>query len=205
MIHSRNLRTALVLTGCMVMVGVANGCATKGYVKKQVAALETRVNEEDTNIRTDVARTGTQAELARSMALGNVDFRTAEQFVIDFEFDSAELSPDARTTLDQVTSTVGEHPNYVVDLVGHACTIGDEGYNEYLSQRRANAVLHYLVQTGPGPVGRYAIVGLGESLPIMTAGMEDHESSRRVEINVLEAVEPGTGSSKSTISLAEPR
>jgi hypothetical protein len=49
-------------------------------------------------------------------------------------------------------------------------------------------------------VGRYAIVGFGETAPIMDAGMEDHEGSRRVEITLLEKVEPG---SKSVISQAD--
>jgi len=181
-------------------MGTANGCATKGYVKKQVAELETRVNEDQSEIRSDVTKTGTVAESGRMMALGNVDYRTAEQFTVNFEFDSAALLPETQSTLEQVTTAVQQHMNYVVDLVGHADTIGDENYNEELSRRRANAVLHYLVQNGPGPVGRYAIVGFGETAPIMDAGMEDHEGSRRVEITLLEKVEPG---SKSVISQAD--
>jgi len=211
MLHSRNLRTALILAGSIVVIGVASGCATKSYVRKQVAELGNRVDSENTEMRSEIARTGTVAEnadaeaaRARMMALGNVDYRAAEQLAVEFDFDSAELSPDARMTLDQVTSTVNEHPNYIVDLLGHACTIGPESYNEELSRRRANAVLHYLVQNGPGPVARYAIVGLGESLPVVEGGTEDHTASRRVEINVLELVEAGTLGTKPAISQADP-
>ncbi|HET9887834.1 MAG TPA: OmpA family protein [bacterium] len=200
MLHSKNLRAILVLAVFTVVMGTANGCATKGYVKKQVAELETRVNEDNGEIRTDMTKMGTVAESGRMMALGNVDYRTAEQFTVNFEFDSAALLPETQSTLEQVTSAVQQHPNYVVDLVGHADTIGDENYNEELSRRRANAVLHYLVQNGPGPVGRYAIVGFGETAPIMDAGIEDHDGSRRVEITLLEKVEPG---SKSVISQAD--
>jgi outer membrane protein OmpA-like peptidoglycan-associated protein len=200
MLHSKNLRAVLVLAVFTVVMGTANGCATKGYVKKQVAELETRVNEDNGEIRGDLTKMGTVAESGRMMALGNVDYRTAEQFTVNFEFDSAALLPETQSTLEQVTSAVQQHPNYVVDLVGHADTIGDENYNEELSRRRANAVLHYLVQNGPGPVGRYAIVGFGETAPIMDAGIEDHDGSRRVEITLLEKVEPG---SKSVISQAD--
>lgn len=200
MLQSRNLPTALVLAGLTLMMGVANGCATKSYVKKQVAELEGRVNEDNAEIRTDVAHTGEVAESSRMMALGNVDYRTAEQVVVTFDFDSAELTPDAQSTLDQVTGTVQQHPNYVADVVGYACTIGPDSYNEELSRRRANAVLHYLVQNGQGPVGRYALVGFGETAPVMVGGDEDHEASRRVEITLLEKVEPG---SKSVISQAD--
>jgi len=198
--HSRNLHMALVLAGLTMMMAVANGCATKSYVKKQVAELEGRVNEDNTEIRTDVAHTGEIAESSRMMALGNVDYRTAEQFVVTFDYDSAELSPDAQSSLDQVTSAVQQHPNYVADVVGYACTIGPDAYNEELSRRRANAVLHYLVQNGQGPVGRYALVGFGETAPVMVAGDEDHEASRRVEVTLLEKVEPAN---KAVISQAD--
>jgi outer membrane protein OmpA-like peptidoglycan-associated protein len=212
MLQFINLRTAFVLAGSILMIGIASGCATKSYVRKQVGELSTRVDSENTEMRSDLSRTGTLAEKAESeaarsrlLALGNVDYRTAEEFTVEFEFDSAELTPDARMTLDQVTSTVKEHPNYIVDLLGHACTIGPESYNEELSRRRANAVQHYLVQNGPGPVGRYAIVGLGESAPVLEGGSEDHTASRRVEIDVLERVDSGSTGTKRVISQASPR
>lgn len=208
--NSRNLRAA-VLAGAAVMLGVAGGCATKSYVRERVGELSTRVDSEHAGMRSDITRTGSLAENAsaeasrsRMLALGNVDYRTTEQFAVTFAFDSAELTSDARMTLDRVTSTVHEHPNYIVDLLGHACTIGPESYNEELSRRRASAVLHYLVQNGPGPVGRYAIVGLGESLPVVAGGGEDHEASRRVEVSLLERVEPGTAGSEPVISQADP-
>jgi outer membrane protein OmpA-like peptidoglycan-associated protein len=209
--HSRNGRAVAVLIGAAVVLGLASGCATKSYVRDRVAELGNRVDSENAGIRTDLSRTGTLAENAsteaarsRMLALGNVDYRTTEQYAVTFGFDSAELTSDARMTLDQVTSTVHEHPNYIVDLLGHACTIGPESYNEELSRRRASAVLHYLVQHGPGPVGRYAIVGLGESLPVVAGGSEDHTASRRVEISLLERVDPGSGGSKPVISQADP-
>jgi outer membrane protein OmpA-like peptidoglycan-associated protein len=185
-------------------MSVANGCATKSYVRKQVAELETRVNVDQAEIRSDVAETGAAAENSRMMALGHVDYKTAEQFAVTFDYDSAELTDDAQMTLDQVNSAVQAHPNYMVDLLGHTCTIGPDSYNEELSRRRANAVLHYLVQHGQGPVGRYAIVGLGESMPVVASGSEeDLSASRRVEIHLLERVEAGSAGSKSVISQSD--
>ena len=156
--------------------------------------------------RTGTLAEGASNEAARSrlLALGHVDYRTTAEYAVQFEFDSAELTPEARMTLDEAVATVHEHPNVIVDLLGHACTIGPETYNEELSRRRASAVLHYLVQHGPGPVGRYAIVGLGESLPVVASGSEDHQASRRVEVALLERVDPGSGDQKPVISQADP-
>jgi outer membrane protein OmpA-like peptidoglycan-associated protein len=66
-------------------------------------------------------------------------------------------------------------------------------------------VLSYLVKHGPGPVGRYAIVGLGESAPVMADGSEDHVASRRVEVQLLERVDSGQAGEKPVISQADPR
>jgi outer membrane protein OmpA-like peptidoglycan-associated protein len=209
--HSRNPRIFILIGAAAVMLGVAGGCATKSYVRDRVGELGNRVDSEHTEMRGNISRAGGLAESAtneaarsRMLALGNVEYRTTDQFTVTFAFDSAELSGDARMTLDQVTSNVHEHPNYVVDVLGHACSIGPDSYNEELSRRRASAVLHYLFQHGPGPVGRYGIVGLGESLPVVAGGSEDHRASRRVEISLLEPVEPGSAGSKPVISQADP-
>jgi outer membrane protein OmpA-like peptidoglycan-associated protein len=202
----KNLRTLSALACCMIALGVLGGCATKGYVNEQVSALGNRVDTQDSSMRSDISRTealaqGAESEAARSklLALGHLDYRTVEQYSVPFEYDSAELEGDAMMALDQVTSTVEAHPNYIVDLLGHACSIGPTAYNEELSRRRANAVLHYLVEHGPGPVGRYAIVGLGESMPVLAEGDEDHSASRRVEVRVLEKVESGTAPKKEPV------
>ncbi len=209
--HSKNVRAILILAGSALVMSVASGCATKGYVREQVNGVSTRNDSEHAAMRSDISETGTLAEKAeadaarsRLLALGNVDFRTVDQYSVEFGFDSAELGPDATSTLDQITSAVQAHPNYIVDLLGHACSIGPEAYNEELSRRRASAVHHYLVQNGPGPVGRYALVGLGESVPVMAEGDEDHSASRRVEITLLEPIESAAAGSKPVISQADP-
>ncbi len=207
MMHSKILRIMLALSSVTILAAFTGGCATKGYVNDRVAEASAKEASEHSAMRGDISRldssvtqAGTSAQSAdaaaaraRMMALGHVDYRTAQEFGVPFEYDSAELGLDARLTLDQVASAVREHPNYIVDLVGHACSTGPAAYNDELSRRRANAVLSYLVQNGPGPVGRYAVVGLGEATPVLAGESEDHIASRRVQVVVLEKVDSGTG------------
>jgi outer membrane protein OmpA-like peptidoglycan-associated protein len=196
----------LVLATSALSLVWVSGCATKAYVRDRVAELNTTNENEHQALRGDLDRTGrtateagaradaasTAAIHAHDLALGDVEYHTTGSYEVRFAFDSAQLTPAAQEVLDQAVTALQSNPRFVVDIVGNADTVGPEAYNDLLSQRRANAVLHYLVQHGPGPVGRYAIVGLGESEPVVVAGAEDHSASRRVAISLLERVEPGS-------------
>jgi outer membrane protein OmpA-like peptidoglycan-associated protein len=205
MLH-RTPRT-LWIAASALCIPIVSGCATKAYVRDRVAELGTTVGTEQQNLRTDLDRTGrtasdasaradaagSEASRARLLALGNVDYRTASTYEVRFGFDQADLSQDALQTLDLAVGALQESPRYVVDIVGYCDTVGPDGYNDVLSRRRADAVLRYLLEHGPGPVGRYAIVGLGEFSPVVaSSGVEDHRASRRVTVNLLERVEAGT-------------
>jgi outer membrane protein OmpA-like peptidoglycan-associated protein len=186
----------------------ATGCATKSYVRDRVGELDARMASEDTLLRTDLSDAAARVEIvsrdsqrARELALGDLDFREADRYTVNFDFDSAELSGDARMTLDQAAAAIRGERKFLVDLYGYTCTIGDASYNDELSRRRATNVLRYLLGQSEVPLGRFAIVGLGESDPLEAGGAEDHPASRRVVVSLMEAVEPGE---EPTISRAHP-
>lgn len=66
----------------------------------------------------------------------------ANEFVVEFAFNSAELTDDAKAVLNAIGN------NCVVDVFGYASPEGSEAYNKELSQRRANAVAEYLKERG---------------------------------------------------------
>jgi len=105
---------------------------------------------------------------------------------VTFRVGSAVLSDEARATLDQIAGQIsGQQQGYMIELQGFTDSQGNENYNVGLSQRRAEAVLRYLVSKNV-PLFRIAIVGLGEENPIgpnnTAAG---RQQNRRVEIRVL--------------------
>lgn len=87
----------------------------------------------------------------------------AADLAVRFQFDSAELTPEARAVLDNLgTAITGDLAAYSFVLEGHTDGVGNEAYNQALSQRRADAVRAYLIeQYGVAPE-RLSSLGKGE-------------------------------------------
>jgi len=65
-----------------------------------------------------------------------------------FDYDSAEIRPDARAALQKTADFLKGYPNTHVAIEGHCDERGSTEYNLALGQRRANAVKQYLVSLG---------------------------------------------------------
>jgi OOP family OmpA-OmpF porin len=85
-----------------------------------------------------------------------------------FDFDKADLKPEGKAMLDDLTRVL-QGANYEVILaIGHADRIGSAAYNQKLSVRRAETVKSYLVGKGIAPNRVYA-EGKGKSQPLTKA------------------------------------
>jgi len=101
-----------------------------------------------------------------------------------FDFDKAEVKPEAKRQLAVVLQALKEQPALQTLIVGHTDSVGTDAYNLKLSQRRAEAVATYLVQQG---VSRPTIKTdwKGESAPVASnATAEGRAQNRRVEITL---------------------
>jgi len=65
-----------------------------------------------------------------------------------FGFDNAELRPEGQRKLDEIADGLKGAEVSEIVAIGHTDPIGNEQYNEKLSQRRADAVKAYLSQKG---------------------------------------------------------
>ena len=103
-------------------------------------------------------------------------------YVVFFEFDSAILTAEARSTLDEVVEDADGYGPAVVIVRGHTDRAGTESYNMALSQRRAEAVSDYLQAHGIDG-GSIAVDWFGETKPMVaTADGVPEQANRRVEI-----------------------
>ena len=103
-----------------------------------------------------------------------------------FEFDSAQLKQDAEKSLGQIATALGQAKKIKVVVEGHTDTIGDDAYNQRLSEQRAQAVADWLtLHSGLGP-GHISARGFGKSRPIAnpTGTIEEQARNRRVELRV---------------------
>jgi OOP family OmpA-OmpF porin len=102
---------------------------------------------------------------------------------VNFDFDKADIRPDAQVILDSAAEILKENPSTRVEVAGHTDSTGPDDYNQGLSERRARSVVNYLVDKGVS-ADRLTPVGHGESQPVADNGTRDGRAqNRRVELN----------------------
>lgn len=103
---------------------------------------------------------------------------------VNFRHDSSVLTDDSAATLDGAVASLKLNPNLQVEVAGHTDRDGTNEYNVALSQRRANAVMTYLVSHGINQKNLTA-VGYGEENPMAdNATKEGRAQNRRVELRI---------------------
>lgn len=130
-----------------------------------------------------------QARELRDATSGNIGVvNTGEALVVTmpqdllFATDRADVRPDLQADLRAVAQNLQRYPDSTVQVIGHTDNVGDAGYNQDLSQRRAASVVAVLRNAGV-PASRLVAIGRGENEPIasnLTA--QGRAQNRRVEI-----------------------
>ncbi len=106
---------------------------------------------------------------------------------VNFDYDKATLTVNAKALLDQVAHALGKRPDIMAEIDGHTDGIGSVPYNQRLSERRAQSVKTYLVSHGIA-AHRLTTRGFGKSRPIAdNATPEGRELNRRVELKVIDS------------------
>lgn len=103
---------------------------------------------------------------------------------VNFDFDKANIRPDAKVILDEAASILGRNPDVAVSVDGYTDSVGTDTYNQKLSERRADSVKSYLVGKGVS-ASRLTTKGFGESNPVASNSTKDGRAlNRRVELKV---------------------
>ncbi len=101
-----------------------------------------------------------------------------------FDFDKATLKSEYTALLDDTKKVFDEYPELRVIVEGHADSVGSDNYNRALSQRRAQAVVNYLVGKVGIDAGRLEAIGYGESTPVASNETDDGRAkNRRVQFS----------------------
>lgn len=105
-----------------------------------------------------------------------------------FDFDQAEIRPDAATALARLATVIRGYPAGRAEIQGHTDAKGNAAYNQRLSERRAEAVKRWLVEREKIAAGRLATRGFGKSRPVADNDTEGgRQKNRRVEVVIHKA------------------
>jgi OOP family OmpA-OmpF porin len=108
----------------------------------------------------------------------------ARPYEVYFEFDRANLTPDARQVVQQAAQNAKAGNATSIVATGHTDTVGTASYNLELSKRRAAAVRAELIRDGV-PAGEISTNGVGENdLAVQTGPDVNEPRNRRVEVTV---------------------
>jgi outer membrane protein OmpA-like peptidoglycan-associated protein len=120
-----------------------------------------------------------------SVATGGSAGAPSVNLTVDFATGSAELTPQARRTLDQLGKALSSQDlgKYRFRIEGHTDTVGSAEANLSLSQQRAQAVAAYLEGTYGIAPSRLQPIGMGEQgLLVPTPPQTPDARNRRVEV-----------------------
>jgi OmpA-OmpF porin, OOP family len=105
---------------------------------------------------------------------------------IFFDFDKSVVKPAAFPELERIVKMMKDRPAMSIEIGGHTDSIGTDEYNLKLSDRRANAVVKFLLSKGVDTI-RITAVGYGEKKPRASNAKEvgGRAVNRRVEFKIL--------------------
>lgn len=102
-----------------------------------------------------------------------------------FDFDSSELSADARNTLERQAFWMRNNPSVTVVIEGHCDERGTREYNLALGERRAAAAKDYLTALGVDG-NRVRTISYGKERPAVPASNEEAWSKNRRSVTVVQ-------------------
>ncbi len=103
---------------------------------------------------------------------------------VHFETNSSELTSSSSEDLDKAVAAMNKYSQLQIEIQAHTDSMGDAGYNQSLSEKRANSVRDYIIGKGIA-ANRMKAKGYGESQPVADNGTKaGRKSNRRVELKV---------------------
>lgn len=103
---------------------------------------------------------------------------------INFETSKAKISNDSFELLDRLGVAAKRCSAFNITIAGHTDSVGSEVLNQRLSERRAQAVVDYLIEGGVA-AGQMSARGFGESNPIGdNSTSEGRAQNRRIEFTI---------------------
>jgi peptidoglycan-associated lipoprotein len=171
------IKPAIIASAIAISALGLGGCATKDFVREQVAAEDTKV--QSTQSRVDQHETrlsqldqATKDALDRATAAGKLaEGKFLYSMVLSddsvkFKNASAKLSPEATQRLaDFADKLKNDNRNVYLEIQGHTDSRGANATNSRLGEERAEAVRLFMNQHGV-PLNRMSTISYGKQDPV---------------------------------------
>jgi peptidoglycan-associated lipoprotein len=163
--------------------GAGNICEASRCVKAQC--------ENDTQCGTGAScetgrcrRAETTGNTGNTGAGGDAELKCEMKSTVNFDFNVADLRPEARSTLDTMAKCMQKNSTWKLTIAGHADERGTPEFNLSLGESRAKSARKYLSALGV-PDNRIKVVSYGEEKPINPSSTEEAwAQNRRAELTV---------------------
>jgi outer membrane protein OmpA-like peptidoglycan-associated protein len=167
------IRNALSITGCGGPSSVVRGLFHISFLKVVIIYLIQRSPMKPVII------------LLASFFCSTLAF-TQEKMVLHFDFNKSEINPEAKHMLDSMLAS--NKTAFVItgiEIAAHCDSIGNNHYNDSLSDERAQSVKNYLIQHGLDEKVFTKLIGFGKRQPLnQNANEEERLRNRRVEMRI---------------------
>ncbi len=127
-----------------------------------------------------------KADISVKPASAPVDATVCQQLLSDllargkirFESGRAAIDQDSAGLLDRLIETALRCPSVNIEIAGHTDGDGEDGFNQALSEKRAQAVADYLIKVGL-PASRFTAVGYGSAQPVASNDTDEGKAQNR--------------------------
>lgn len=184
--HSSALRVAeQIAAGTVTMkMAISDNKDSISSVSDSVVALRARIAD-SLAVITARARDSLAAIHAKFDDLDK--YETRNSTTVNFAINSAKLTDDDKKALDGLASSAMAEEGFLIEVKGFADATGGEAHNLQLSERRADAVVNYLVRERNVPIRRVLNpTGFGEEDPVASNSTSSGRAlNRRAEVKIL--------------------
>lgn len=171
-----------------IAIGAGLGALSGAILGDRIDAVENENKALEDRLAKNQALLDENKRLIEELRSRGADVRATDRGVVInlpdilFEFDRANLTPEAKRTISEITDVIKTVKDRSIAVEGHTDSVGTVIYNKQLSERRAGNVASELQYRGI-PRRQMTVRGYGEGSPIATNNSEMGRSrNRRVEI-----------------------
>lgn len=174
--------TATITTACSTSTKTANAETEQNY-----ELLSMKTDQDVYNATADKSAVISVQTEYEEPEPAQQQTATPIEDIVYFEFDSKELTTEAKTKLEKLAdeAKMAENNNLIVSLKGFADATGPEEYNQDLSKERANSVKEFLKDNGV-EAREYEVVALGESNPAADNDTKEGRAENRRVVLLIE-------------------